>query len=149
MKLSRMFLVLGLVVALTSTGRAAGATVVQVIDGDTIVAELDETGSAEVVRLLGVDAPEEYRPDRPNFARAQRARQVLAKHILRKRVRLEFAPERERDRFGRLLAYVHSEAGADLNAMMISRGLGRHFERYTHPRFDAYRTLQEEAEARR
>jgi endonuclease YncB( thermonuclease family) len=147
MKLSYMLLVAGLAAALVPGAHAAGATVIQVIDGDTIVAQLDETGSAEVIRLLGVDAPEEYRPERPKFKWAQLARQALANVILRKRVRLEFNPEAERDRFGRMLAYIHTEAGADVNGSMIARGLGLHFERYTHPRFEEYRRLQEEAEA--
>lgn len=139
-----------LVTALAPSGRAAAwATVIQVIDGDTVVAQLEETGSAEVVRLLGVDAPEETRPDRPKYKWAQLAQQALANVVLRNRVRLEFSPEAERDRFGRMLAYLHTEGGADVNGSMIARGLGLHFERYPHLRFDEYRRLQEEAERHR
>lgn len=146
MPLRTLWIAAALATALAPAGRAAWAHVTQVIDGDTVVVQLEESGAAEVVRLLGVDAPEEYRPDRPKFKWAQLARQALANVVLRKRVRLEFNPEAERDRFGRMLAYLHTEKGADVNAAMIARGLGLHFERYPHPRFDAYRRLQEEAE---
>ena len=58
-------LVAGLLIACTTTGlpESGLGTVVGVVDGDTLVIDLD--GRAESVRLLGIDTPETVHPDRP------------------------------------------------------------------------------------
>ena len=74
--------------------------VTRVIDGDTI--EVDFQGKLEKVRLIGVDTPEvsgqaePFGKEASNFTRTS----LAGKHV-----RLEFDVQ-ERDRFGRLLAYV-------------------------------------------
>jgi micrococcal nuclease len=67
----------------------------RIIDGDTFVLE-----GGERVRLIGVDAPEVGYPD------AYRSSALLALLIRGRDVFLEFDLA-ERDRFGRLLAYVY------------------------------------------
>jgi len=83
---------------------AGQARVVRVIDGDTIVVHL-ATGD-ESIRLIGVDTPEEVKPDTPVecYAReaAARTAALLPAGTV---VRLERDKE-ARDRYGRLLAYV-------------------------------------------
>ena len=81
------------------------ATLTRVVDGDTIRVRIG--GREEPVRLVGIDTPESVKPGTPVqcFALAASAR---TKALLPKgsAVRLERDVE-ERDRYGRLLAYVY------------------------------------------
>lgn len=77
----------------------------RVVDGDTIVAAVG--GTEERVRLIGIDTPESVDPRQPVecFGKAASAR--LAELLpAGAPLRLERDAE-ERDRYGRLLAYVH------------------------------------------
>ncbi|MFN8525158.1 MAG: thermonuclease family protein [Chloroflexota bacterium] len=91
---------------LTSTAYAQDRTpahVVSVTDGDTVVVSLSDRD--EKVRLIGIDAPESVDPNRPKMCWADEA-SARAKELLGDRdVELEL-DKGERDRFGRLLAYV-------------------------------------------
>ena len=86
----------------------ANATVMRVIDGDTIEVHLSAAGRnrREHVRLIGIDTPESKKPNTPVecFAKAASAgtESLLPSGTP---VRLERDVE-ERDRYGRLLAYV-------------------------------------------
>ena len=89
-----------------SAVRDGGVRVVRVVDGDTIVARLGG-GTEERIRLIGIDTPESVDPRRPVecFGReaARRTAELLPSGTA---IRLERDVE-ARDRFGRLLAYVH------------------------------------------
>ncbi len=76
-------------------------TVTRVVDGDTIHVSVD--GRREKVRYIGVDTPEP-RGGARCFAHAASA--FNARLVAGRRVRLTAGVER-RDRYGRLLAYVH------------------------------------------
>lgn len=127
--------------------KVARGVVQQVVDGDTLIVLQSEGSRAEVVRLLGVDAPEDFHPDAPRRKWSQAAKQALEKLVLGRQVSLEFAPYSERDRYGRLLAYVRRDDGVRANEAMIAYGYALHFELYRHPRFDRFEAL--EARARR
>lgn len=73
------------------------ATVVRIVDGDT--ARMMFRGTEERVRFIGIDTPER---GRPYFTEAS---DYAAKHLAGKEVLLELDID-ERDRYGRLLAYV-------------------------------------------
>ncbi|HSL60122.1 MAG TPA: thermonuclease family protein [Acidimicrobiales bacterium] len=81
------------------------ATVVEVVDGDTIRVRID--GRVEPVRLIGIDTPETHHPTRPvecfGAEATARTAELLA---IGSEVRLERDVE-PRDRFDRVLAYVH------------------------------------------
>lgn len=84
-----------------------------VIDGDTFRLE-----SGESVRLLGVDTPEKGEPlfeEAKAFARA-----ALSGHP----VRLLLCDRQERDRYGRLLAFVEASA-VDPGFELLRQGLAR------------------------
>ena len=82
----------------------ANATVVRVVDGDTLIAELG--GTETRVRLIGIDTPESVDPRRPVECFGKRASQRLADLLpVGTPLRLERDAE-ERDRYQRLLAYV-------------------------------------------
>jgi micrococcal nuclease len=87
----------------------------RVVDGDTIVI----TGG-ERVRLIGVDTPESVKPDTPVQCFAREASAFLERLVEGRKVRLELDVE-ERDRYGRLLAYVY-RGDLFVNAELVRRG---------------------------
>jgi micrococcal nuclease len=101
-------------------GAIAWAQVVRVVDGDTIVVSLD--GRRERVRYIGIDTPESVRPDTPVQCFAERAAARNGALVAGRRVTLRTDVE-ERDRFGRLLAYVsRDEPPRFVNAALVREG---------------------------
>ena len=104
-----------------STGAPGTGRVVRVVDGDTIHVRLPD-GTKEKVRYIGVDTPESVKPNTPVqcFAKAASARN--AELVEDERVELRTDVE-ERDRYGRLLAYVYRvRDGAFVNAALVREG---------------------------
>ena len=94
--------------------------VVRVVDGDTIKVAL--RSGEERVRYIGVDAPESVKPGAPVECFAKRASAFNERLVAGERVRLVRDVE-ERDRYGRLLAYVYRERdGLFVNAELVRRG---------------------------
>jgi micrococcal nuclease len=96
--------------------------VVRVVDGDTVDVRLPE-GRTERVRLIGMDTPETVDPRRPVqcFGReaAARAHALLDGQT----VGLERdASQGERDRYGRLLAYLWLPDGRNFAEAMLAEG---------------------------
>ena len=100
---------------------AVSALVVRVVDGDTIEARIG--AEVEDVRYIGVDTPETVKPGEPVQCFGPRASDFNHRLVEGQRVRLVFGAER-RDRYGRLLAYVHL-GGRFVNAELVRRGLAR------------------------
>lgn len=97
-------------------------TVAFVLDGDTII-----LGNRQRVRLIGIDAPERARrrPAHPAEPFAEAATKAL-RELLPVDSRIYLAPDiTQRDRFGRTLAYVFTEAGVDVQKAMLRRGLAK------------------------
>jgi micrococcal nuclease len=92
---------------------------VAVSDGDTVRVRLD-SGRVERVRYIGIDTPETVKPDAPGECYAERARDFNERLVGDRDVRLELDVE-ERDRYGRLLAYVYA-GGAFVNAELVRAG---------------------------
>lgn len=103
-------------------GSVGTATVVRVIDGDTV--ELSIGPVTERARLLGIDAPESVSPKVPDQCFGAEASQAL--HDLLppgSAVRIERDAE-SRDRYGRLLLYLYrSDDGLFVNQWMLESGL--------------------------
>lgn len=103
---------------------AAGgeATVVRVVDGDTVVVRL--AGTEETVRLIGIDTPETKDPGAPVECFGPEATAGLERLLPPGApVRLERDAE-ARDRFGRLLAYAfRAHDGAFVEEAMLAEGL--------------------------
>jgi micrococcal nuclease len=99
------------------------ALVVRVVDGDTI--DVVAGGRRDVVRYIGVDTPESVKPNTPVQCFAKAASAANARLIAGRRVRLVLDAE-ERDRYGRLLAYVY-RAGDSLfvNERLVRDGYAR------------------------
>ena len=98
------------------------ATVVHVVDGDTIVVA-ERGGRTETVRILGADTPETVDPRKPVQCYGPEASAYSKAHLSGRSVRLEFDVER-RDRYGRLLAYVLVD-GKRYEDDLLRRGLAR------------------------
>lgn len=88
--------------AATPAFQVLSARVMSVTDGDTIRVRLDYGQQEEAIRLIGVDTPESTREVEP-FGREAAA--FTARHLEGESVYLELDIN-ERDRFGRVLAYV-------------------------------------------
>ena len=103
-------------------GRTAAtipAEVTAVVDGDTVVVALAD-GRTETVRLLGVDTPETVDPEEPVGCFGPEASAYTHTRLEGRRVRLETDSQR-RDRYGRLLAYVHVD-GVRVNDELLRLG---------------------------
>ena len=125
-----------------------GAHVTKVIDGDTIDVTIESAGGRrkERVRLLGIDAPEKARDDRPAEP-LEREATAFARRLARgAQVVLTTDPGHEdRDRYGRLLRYVYLSDGRCLNVEMLKEGLARAYTRFRFSRSREFRALEKEA----
>jgi len=126
--------------------------VLWVYDGDTL-----EVAGFGKVRLLGIDAPEQEPSPRDTFFTRQgiapgtlrrihaEGRNFLITHLKGVTVSLDSEPE-ERDRHGRLLAYVTLPDGRLLNQVMLDRGFAVVYRRFDFTLKDDF--LQAESLAR-
>ncbi len=85
--------------------------VLRVVDGDTFKVHYD--GEQTSVRFIGIDAPELTEAGGP------KATAALERLVGGRVVRLEFAGERKRDNFGRLLCRVYVD-GVDVGAALVT-----------------------------
>ncbi len=109
--------------AATAGANAAGGRVVKVVDGDTIHVEL--AGVREKVRYIGVDTPETRHPGKGAQCYGHKAADFNAQLLRGERVRLVRDVE-ERDRYGRLLAYVYrARDGLFVNAELVRLGFAQ------------------------
>jgi micrococcal nuclease len=94
--------------------------VVRVVDGDTIRVALG--GRPERVRYIGIDTPESVMPGAPAECFGRAAARANARLVAGRRVRVVTDAE-ERDRYGRLLAYVfRADDGRFVNAALVRDG---------------------------
>jgi micrococcal nuclease len=101
-------------------GDGTTVRVARVVDGDTIRVELPS--GEEAVRYIGIDTPESVKPGAPVECFAKRASAFNERLVEGERVRLVRDVE-ERDRYGRLLAYVYrARDGLFVNAELVRRG---------------------------
>lgn len=93
--------------------------VVRVVDGDTIV--ISYQGKEEKVRLIGVDTPESVHSDASkNTPYGKIASDYTKAQLTGKTIQLEFDVQ-ERDKYGRLLAYVYVD-GKMYNKTLLEEG---------------------------
>jgi micrococcal nuclease len=112
-----------------STTPARGSTlharVLRVVDGDTIQVRLDG-GRVERVRYIGIDTPESVKPGTPVQCFAKRASHYNASLVAGRPVTLRLDAE-QRDRYGRLLAYVYTSSPTPtfVNRALVAKGYAR------------------------
>jgi micrococcal nuclease len=107
----------------TGAGVSGDGRVVKVVDGDTIHVVL--SGRPETVRYIGVDTPETKHPTKGVQCFGRAAAAFNARLVGGERVRLAGDVE-QRDRYGRLLAYVYrARDGLFVNAELARLGYAR------------------------
>lgn len=120
-------------------GGHEGATVVRIVDGDTLVVRIDQRvegpgsgvadpGIEHRVRLIGIDTPESVRPGTPVECFGREASSAAKALLEGKAVRLVKDVE-EADRYDRLLRYVYIEEEM-ANARLVANGYAT---AYTYP----------------
>lgn len=113
------------VAAPTRAGRLEpNATVVHVVDGDTLDVVFDGFTKRERIRLIGIDTPESKRPNTPVECFAKKSGAALADLLpLNTPVRVEHDVEL-RDRYQRYLGYVfRAQDGLFVNLEMARVGM--------------------------
>lgn len=119
-------------------------SVIEVTDGDTIVVNVN--GSAERVRMIGVDTPELHHPQKPVQCFAHSAREFTTHLIGTEAVKLDAdALDDNRDLYGRLLRYVYLTDGRLLNAELIKQGYGFAYTHFPFAKLEEFRTYEREA----
>jgi len=111
-------LVCAAAIALLLAGCSSKVLVTRVVDGDTVVLQ-----GGERVRYIGIDTPETVHPQEPVEYMGPEASAFNRKLVEGRRVRLEFDAQ-ERDRYGRLLAYVYV-GEVFVNAELLRAGYAR------------------------
>jgi len=115
--------------------------VVEVIDGNTIRVNLGDR--AETVRYIGINTKETNLPTRPEPSGGEGA-EANRELVARQQIRLELDAQ-ERDREGRLLAYVYV-ADKMVNAELVRRGSAEIMTIQPNVRHrDLFVTLEQEA----
>ncbi len=124
------------------------ARVERVVDGDTIKVLLE--GREETVRYIGVDTPETKKPGTPVQCFGKAASAENERLVEGQSVRLVVGAE-PRDRYGRLLAYVHrARDDASVNESLLRGGFARTLTIAPNDRYAArFRLIEEAARAAR
>ncbi|PSQ11962.1 endonuclease [Halobacteriales archaeon QS_5_70_15] len=123
-------------------GEGVRVTVVRVVDGDTMEIRFDD-GTADTVRLLGVDTPEVHSENTPGEYEGipeteagkrclgrygERASAFAKDRLAGETVRLRFDPESDRrGYYGRLLGYLVVD-GENVNRLLLEEGLARVYD---------------------
>ncbi len=98
----------------------------KVVDGDTI--DVSINGKTERIRLIGMDTPETVDPRTVVQCFGKEASDKAKATLTGAKVRLEQdATQGERDKYGRILAYVFLEDGSNFNKYMISEGYAHEY----------------------
>ncbi|TCS78243.1 thermonuclease family protein [Tepidibacillus fermentans] len=119
------------------------AKVIRVVDGDTFVAKVE--GKEEKIRLLLVDTPETVHPQKPVEPFGKEASQFTKEKLRDQTVGLEFDVQ-ERDKYGRLLAYVYLPDGSMLNELLLEKGLAQVVVFQPNVKYvDRFREIQKKA----
>jgi endonuclease YncB( thermonuclease family) len=98
-------------------------TVTRVTDGDTITVE--QNGTRDTVRILGIDAPEMHYGGEPEcFARESRVKTIEL--LLAKQITLIADPSQgDRDAYDRLLRFIELPNGKNFSEAMLEGGYAR------------------------
>ncbi|WP_175638787.1 thermonuclease family protein [Metabacillus schmidteae] len=131
MKIKQMsqlfFLILTLTFLTTGCGSNSSssllldAKVTKVVDGDTLQVMID--GKKETIRLLLVDTPETVHPSKPVQPFGREASNFLKEELNGEEIQVELGIG-ERDKYGRLLAYVYHQ-NKMINKRLLENGLAR------------------------
>jgi micrococcal nuclease len=155
LRLLSLLLCLSFVLTLSASAAEAGpvlqGTVTWIYDGDTL--KVDPHGK---VRLIGIDTPERENSKRDSYLikkgiSATRQREIYqqAKTFNINQVKGQLViltlDDPERDRHGRLLAYLHLPDGRMLNRVLLEQGLAVVYRRFSFRMKEDFLTAETEA----
>ncbi|WP_052947808.1 thermonuclease family protein [Aneurinibacillus tyrosinisolvens] len=108
-----------------ASGGHVSATVLKAVDGDTIKARVEGRGT-QTIRALLIDSPESQPSKKAPTPQPLGKESSAFTHKLLdgKKVELEFDGKNEKDKYGRLLAYIHVN-GTTLEEELVKKGLAR------------------------
>lgn len=113
----------------------------QVVDGDTL-----RLADGRSVRLIGINAPEMGRKGRASEPFAEAAKRRLQALVEASGGRLGLVPGVEgKDRYGRTLAHIYGRNGDNLEAQLLSEGLGYRVAVAPNVRLSGCQQLAEQA----
>lgn len=120
--------------------------VASVVDGDTIDVYIN--GTKERLRLIGLNTPETKDPRKPVECFGKEASAKATQLLLGQEVTLEADPTQgERDKYGRLLRYVHRKEGLHFNKWMIENGYAYEYTYNTPYKYQSeFKTAQRNAQ---
>lgn len=123
--------------------------VTRIVDGDTIMVEIN--GKAESVRLIGIDTPETIDPRKPIQCFGKEASAKAKELIENKNVILDSdSTQGDRDKYNRLLRYVHLEDGTFVNQKLIEDGFAFEYTYNIPYKYQAeFKEAQKQAETNR
>lgn len=126
-----------------TTSKRIKTQVTRVVDGDTFEAMIN--GKKEKVRLILVDTPETVKPGVPVQPFGKEASDFSKNLLTGKTVELEFDAQ-QRDKYGRLLAYVYVD-GKSVQEQLLEKGLARVAVFPPNVKYvDKYRAIQSKAQ---
>ncbi|MGY3298575.1 endonuclease YncB(thermonuclease family) [Pseudomonas sp. TE6288] len=100
--------------------RVQAVAVRHVVDGDTL-----RLSDGRSVRLIGINAPEIGRKGRSSEPYAEAAKKRLQALVKASDGRVGLVPGVEpKDKYGRILAHIYGRTGNNLEAQLLSEGLG-------------------------
>lgn len=103
------------------------ATVLRVVDGDTLDVSTDTRGRLRV-RVLGIDTPEVHRPGWSVGCWGPEAQRFAAETLTGQRITLTTDLTQDvHDRYGRSLAYVNLADGRDFGVESVRSGMARSY----------------------
>lgn len=110
------------VVTLTQTIQKSDLySVIKVVDGDTLSVNID--GTITTIRLIGINTPETVDPRKLVECFGTEASNKAKQLLSGQKIKVEKDPSQgERDKYGRLLAYIFLENGVHFNKYMIEEG---------------------------
>ncbi|MBI4136652.1 thermonuclease family protein [Candidatus Roizmanbacteria bacterium] len=125
------------------------ATVVRIIDGDTIEVTIDN--KVETIRVIGINTPETVDPRRPVECFGKEASKKAEELLFNNVVFLELDDSQSnRDRYHRLLRYIFLSDGTDFGKYMIENGYAYEYTYDTPYRYQTeYKQMQLNAEEQR
>lgn len=103
---------------------AFDATVVRVVDGDTVIAQVGGRGPKLRVRLVGVDTPETVKPNTPVACFGHQASSFTRSLLQGRRVRAAYEQERT-DSYGRQLWDLWLPDGRYVQGLLVASGAAR------------------------
>jgi micrococcal nuclease len=120
--------------------------VTRVIDGDTVRVRRSPESPEETIRLLGIDAPEiSHDADKADDHWGREATDHLKELIDGQSVTVRLDATQTRDRYARLLAYLHLGDAESINQQLVRDGDAYAYRPYHHSMRRQFEQSEDEA----